>query len=48
MELWMTLSSKVDKAKMSNILREGDELKMGRILFKVLQVNEITLNDNVI
>ena len=38
-ELWITLSSKLDKGKMSTALKEGDEMKMGRILFKVLQVS---------
>jgi len=37
-DLWITLSSKLDNGKMSSALREGDEMKMGRILFKVLQV----------
>jgi hypothetical protein len=36
----MTLSSKLDKGKTSYVLKEGDELKMGRIQFKVLQVKE--------
>ena len=38
-DLWMTLSSKLDKGRASYPLKEGDELKMGRIQFKVLQVS---------
>lgn len=37
-DLWISLSPKVDKNKVSIALKEGDHIKLGRIILQILQV----------